>query len=448
MTFRQSRLACLAVALPGLLAIAMFTGDSRVASAWLALAGLSWWLACSHARSSSIPARWIWGIALAMRLSALSVGPRFSDDIQRYVWEGEVVLAGHSPYASAPDAAELAPVRERFPLLAAQVNHPEVPASYPPLVQACGVLAALVDRLVPGSAGQAGLGVLRLGFVAADLVLLALILSAARRGRLRPEAGIVWGWCPLVCLEFAGSGHLDSLGILWLALALLAIDGTSLRGSVWTGLGIATKFLPALLLPWIWRAGTGWRRWARPVLALFIGLIGFLPFASLEGGESGITAGVQQYAERWEASSLCYRFVEPIVREHLVAPDAPHERARHLARVLLGCVWLSFALWTVVRVADPWRGCGRLIGAFLVLSPTLHPWYLLWMLPFLARRACAGWSWMIALGGLWYWPLDGWKQAGTWHEPAWLWWTIVPAFASLCAWDYLQGPGRSQRETL
>ena len=439
-----ARLVALGAALLGAFSAALFTGDSKIASVWLAAAGLLWWATCVRAGTLEVSRRWLWGIALGMRLLAFATGPRFSDDIYRYLWEGEVILEGRSPYSLAPDSPRLAELRARLPGLQSRVNHPEVPAAYPPLVQACGTIAALADRAAPSASNRVGLLGLRLLFLGADLLLLGLLVRAAGCGLLRPEAGIVWGWCPLVCLEFAGSGHLDSLGILWLTLALLVVDERSLRAALFTGLGIATKFLPVVLLPWLWRTGAGRKAWARPLLALAVGVAGFVPFALLAERGAGLDAGLQVYGERWEASSMLYRFVEPFVREHLVAADAPFESARHLARVLAGLAWCAFAGWTILRVTDPWRGCGRLVGAFLVLSPTLHPWYLLWMLPFLARSSSGGWSWMIAVAGLMYWPLDGWVREHAWIEPSWLWWTTVPVFASLCAWELLE-PWRGAR---
>jgi len=37
-----------------------------------------------------------------------------------------------------------------------------------------------------------------------------------------------------------------------------------------------------------------------------------------------------------------------------------------------------------IRSPDPVRAAGASLGAFLLASPVLHPWYLLWVLPFAA----------------------------------------------------------------
>ena len=71
-----------------------------------------------------------------------------------------------------------------------------------------------------------------------------------------------------------------------------------------------------------------------------------------------------------------------------------------------------------------------MIGAFVVLSPTLHPWYVTWVLPFVALRPRAAWLWLAAAVPLSYWPVAEWTAGGDWHEPSWIWPVIaVPFFA-------------------
>ncbi len=388
-------------------------------------------MGCVRAFATSRPGPGLlWAVALLLRLAALIHGSGFSDDVQRYAWEGEVVLDGKSPYAFAPAAPELAALRERYPDLAARVSHADVPAVYPPLAQACGIATAALVHSTGATPGPASVWILRVIFLAADLGVLLVLLRAGKSGRVSPTAPLLWGWCPLVCLEFAGSGHLDSLGILFLLLALLAADSARRVGAVWIGLGAAVKFLPLCVLPWIGRGLAPGRRLLLAGGALALLALSFAPFLLLEGGTRGFAAGLHEYGERWASASLVYRWVEPWVREHFGAGQR-FEDTRHLARVIVACAWLVLAAWAVWSRRDAWSGAGALLGAFLVLSPTLHPWYTLWMLPFLARQPSLAWSWLAAGAALFYWPLGGWQAQGRWVEPGWIWWTVAPAFAAL-----------------
>ncbi len=425
----SARIAGLGLLVAGFLC-ALFTSDSHVAAVSLALSGLGW-MACTRAYATRGPSpRLLWAVALGLRLAAFVHGPQFSDDVQRYAWEGEVVLDGKSPYAFAPAAPELAELRARAPELAARVNHPDVPAVYPPLAQACGIATAVLVHASGATPGPASVTILRVIFLAADLGLLLVLLRATSSGGFPAVAPLVWAWCPLVSLEFAGSGHQDSLGILFLVLALLAAESGRAVGSVWSGLGAAVKFLPLSVLPWIGKGLAPGRRLLLGAAALAVLALSYSPFLLLEGRERGFGSGLHEYGERWESASLVYRWVEPWVRRHSEG-GVRFEDTRHLARVIVGCAWLAIAGWAVWRRRDAWSGAGALLGALLVLGPTLHPWYLLWMLPFLAQRPSLAWSWLVAGVALFYWPLGSWKAHGQWIEPDWIWWAVAPAFAAL-----------------
>jgi hypothetical protein len=422
---------------------ALSSSDSRVAAVLLTLSGLGW-IACCRAHAARAPQHAaLWTVALVLRLAAFASGAGFSDDVQRYAWEGEVVLDGKSPYAFGPDAPELADLRARLPELASRVNHQDVPAVYPPLAQACGIATAALVHASGATPGSASIWILRGIYLAADLGVLLVLLRARRSGRLSPAAPVIWGWCPLVCLEFAGSGHLDSLGILFLLLALLAAELGQGIASVWCGLGAAVKFLPLCVLPWIGRGLAPGRRILLAAVALALLVLLYLPFLLLAGRERGLGSGLHEYGERWEAASLVYRWVEPWVREHF-GEGARWEETRHLARILVGLAWLALSAFAVLRRRDAWSGAGAVLGALLVLGPTLHPWYVLWMLPFLAQRPSLAWSWLVASVALFYWPLGGWKTSQEWIEPVWIWWVVAPTFAALWIGERLAGRWREE----
>ena len=74
------------------------------------------------------------------------------------------------------------------------------------------------------------------------------------------------------------------------------------------------------------------------------------------------------------------------------------------------------------------RSIPMLLFAFLVIGPTLHPWYALWLLPWLGGRPHPGhWSFVGAMGGAYavWWSV---AQTGEWVLPlgtAEVLWTIV-----------------------
>ena len=79
------------------------------------------------------------------------------------------------------------------------------------------------------------------------------------------------------------------------------------------------------------------------------------------------------------------------------------------------------------------------IGAGLLLSPTIHPWYILWVLPFACLYLNRGWLLFSGTVFLAYAGRDAYLATGVWPEPAWLIWGIHGPPLALLAWDGWRG---------
>lgn len=377
--------------------------------------------------------------ALALRLPFLAVDSGLSDDVHRYIWEGALVAAGIDPYLEPPAAAALEPFRVRWDATFRRVNHPDVRAAYPGLAQA--VNAGLVAAAGGAERPQRARFCLRLFYATCDLLVcvpLGLLLWRARRPRLLLVA---WAWNPWVAFEFAGAAHLDSLAILCTLLALACFPQRVRASAVQHALGLAllaagaaTKVLPIALVPF------ALRRTRRPFLgALFCGVcvvLVCLPFALLTG-HAPSPGGMRAYAFRWESFSLLHRWIEPLLARRFAFDEAWSD-PRRLARALELTVWLGLGLWAWWRRLELTRVAALLIGAFLVLTPTLHPWYLSWIVPFLALRPALAWSALVACAPLLYWPVQGWRAQHVWEEPAWLFPVLGGLFWALLLCDGLR----------
>lgn len=420
-------------------------------------AGIGWWWSLHRARAGGVSLRWVVAGAVLLRLVGLAADLRTSDDAARVVWEGRVVLDGSSPYAHPPDARELESLARAAPRLHAAVGHRDVPASYPPLVQGVGVLAAELtgERDDP----DAGVRAVRALFAIADLLALVPLVALLRRRGLPDGLALAWGWCPLAVFEIAGAGHLEALALAPL-LGALAVSERSrsrageLGAAALFALAILAKLLPIVLLPWFARdarapAGSPSalvrRALVRVALVLTFVALGFAPFlppfSGLRGAERGVLAGLGEYALRWDGLNLAHRFVEgacALVFDRDLAWSDP----RRLARGLLALVWLAWAWCTWRRERDPARAALDLFGAWLVVTPILHPWYALWCVPWLAFRRSSAFAFLTAAAPLAFAPVVAWQREGRWVEPAWLWPVLVVPFALLLARDRARAHAR------
>jgi len=400
----------------------------------------------------------IWGVAVAGRLILLPLTPHFSDDIYRYLWDGWIHLQGIDPFLHPPAAAALEPLRTVWHGL---VNHPEVPTIYPPGAQAAFLLLAAVGPSVVLFKGA---------WVAADLALGWLLARAGAGGvgrtgepgtgdrppgaegrPVRPAgalAALLWLWSPLVLVEVSWSGHLDPLALLPTVGALLLLRRERAReagrargpdraadpeGSRETpgrrdlrpdlaggllGLGGAIKFAPLVALPALWRRRSG----RAALVGMAVTALFYLPHLDAGGRVFG---GLTTYAERWRFNAGAFELLSALLDPAV---------ARLVGAAVVGGLALRAALgrWSVERTL--WW-C---VGAALLLSPTLHPWYALWILPLAALRhevapdAARAWILWTGLLFLAYAGLDAYRATGVWPHPASLSWLIhLPLLALL-----------------
>lgn len=359
----------------------------------------------------------ILGFALFFRLLLLVTPPALSSDIFRYVWDARVQASGGSPYLTPPAAFATDEVKQE-PLYQQQ-NRPFAQTIYPPLAQ-------LAFRAVRGVAGE-NVTAMKALMVMGDLCSVALLVWLLRSMGLPRSRVILYAWHPLAVFEAAGSGHVDALVVPLVLLALLAwVQSRDRVAGVALGAAALVKIYPVLLLP----AFIGHRRWQVPIACAATIALGYLPFFPQAG------LGVLGHLPRF--------LVDPgEVFNPSMMGLALWVGSYVSGSAIFGVAWIGrIALLAVLivllrnEVHQPAEVLGRLwvIGtAMTLLTLTLHPWYLLWLLPFLAIQPRAAWIYLsgaialsylfylvqtparVAIGAMEYLPfllLLGWEQGG------------------------------------
>jgi hypothetical protein len=309
-------------------------------------------------------ALWILAVALATHAVWLSEPPRLSDDVYRYAFEGKLLRSGYSPYDHAPLDDAVAHLRDEK--IWPHIGHKELSSVYPPL----SLVAFAVADIWGGVDGQ------RLLFGGASLLTVLLLMIALRQSGQPISRAAAYGWAPLPAIEFAGSGHHDSLGILLLIAAVgWTAAGRQGRGAVSWALATGVKVLPAISLPAFWRH---WG-WGQRHLALIAATAVTLPLVLLSRADH---SGLWAYAQRWRHNDLAFTYLLNLF------PDGDTARLVSLAAV--GVVALGLGLARLPLAAAV---LGSLLAA-LFFSPTLHPWYAGWALALSPLVPSAG-AWLL-----------------------------------------------------
>ncbi|NIM20193.1 MAG: glycosyltransferase [Candidatus Latescibacteria bacterium] len=327
-------------------------------------------------RASRRLVAWIFIIAVITRMAMAASPPSLSSDAYRYLWEGRIILEGFNPFAHAPDSPELEYMRdENYD----GINHKHLETIYPPLAQ--GVFAL-------GAAARPDLMTQKIIFIAFDLAVLVviLLLLTARGG----NAGLcaIYGWSPLAAFEFAHSGHLDSIAIFFMMLGILYIERSKrLGGAVSLALSFLSKYATAMLMPFFL---------VRKRLAAYVGVfilvvvLGYLPCV---GASAKLFSSLHIYASQWEFNSVPYGML------HALGGDP-----QWIRRALIGLL-IVFAFSQGFRQKEFLRFAYLVVGCSLLLTPTVYPWYVCWILPFLCFYPNRAWLLFtgLVIGSYWAW---------------------------------------------
>ena len=355
------------------------------------------------------------------RLTLLPTTPSLSDDIYRYLWDGQVQLAGINPYSFAPSSEALFTLRDdQFSL----INHKNIPTVYPPLAQMLFYLVAVINRSVLA---------MKIALLCCECVLAFALIYLLRITHLDTRRVVWYLWNPLAVLEIAGNGHIDVLGIMLTMVMMAAmLAGRRCIAALMLAGAILSKLIPLLAAPLLWREfGHGrhknWRSWTKledrlPWMLLPTGIgAGYLLYA--DAGRA-MFDGLLTYLAKWRFNDSIFS----LVREGILLIQLEEGFADIAARTFCAMALITVCVASLVRITDPIKVGFFMIASFTLLSPTLHPWYLLWILPFLPFHPNPAWISLSGLILLAYKVLERYRLEGIWEEQGWIKWAEYAPF--------------------
>ena len=323
-----------------------------------------------------VAGRLVYWVALGifLRVALVFAFPRLSDDVYRFIWDGNLVVAGQNPVASTPAAilqsgnAPAGNTEELYGLL----NSGEYHSIYPPVSQivfATGAWVGAGDWFLSSTVMKVFLLLAELG----SLWLLAKILAGFG---LPPSRLLLYWLNPLVIVEVMGNLHFEGVMVCFLLWSLYLLTRSRyLAAGGAMAVSIAAKLLPLMLLPFLLG-----RLWRTPFWKFFLSLGGmllllFLPLLLGSGFLDGFGGSLDLYFRKFEFNASLYY----LLRTYGFYELGWNQIARFgplLARIAGGAI-------LIVALADrtsDWRSLpGLWLSAFviyLLCATTVHPWYL------------------------------------------------------------------------
>ncbi|MDE1889036.1 MAG: hypothetical protein KGI30_02090 [Planctomycetota bacterium] len=316
--------------------------------------------------------------SLIFRLTLLPATP--SNDIFRYLWEGKLQLNWVNPYSSPPASLNMEHLRDNF---FSGISHKHLTTIYPPLMLMVFALADFISHSFVS---------IKSAFLLFDILSIFVLIKYLKVMRKEPANVLIYAWSPLVLVSFAARGHCDSLQIFFVMLALYLYSiQNKLTSIVSIGLAVMSKFASIIIVPFLILSNKS--KYLTVLVAVVVLL--YLPYISAGKGLflTLFHFGTQyHYNDSVHFLILCLSLGSPFI-------------SKILTSVIFGAVLLylckkyldkEYFKTRLHRDDNILRFAFWAVATLLILAPTVHPWYLTWIVPFLCFYH--NWAWLVLTG--------------------------------------------------
>lgn len=314
-------------------------------------------------------------LALILRALLLFTHPALSDDIYRFLWDGGLWHLGINPLDMTPSQLVESGVEipvfmsELYPLLNSRDYH----TIYPPLNQLFFYISAAF---------------MEYGLETAVLVFKLLLLTfecfaiwffVKLSQLLAFKRSFIWLYLlnPLVIIEVMGNCHFEGVMVSMLLLTILQLHylKTSTAGLT-TAMAVNAKLLPLMFVPAIAQFLRKHKK-ERPYLCVLIPavIVSFVPLF-MDSHPLHFFASIDLYFQKFEFNASIYY----LTRELLLWITGYNQIA------IIGPALAVIATGVIIRLASNadkvdmmglTQICFLSIVTYLLLSTTIHPWYLI-----------------------------------------------------------------------
>lgn len=320
----------------------------------------------------------IWNGVL-LRIGTAFLMPTLSDDIYRFIWDGQLIVHGNNPMLSTPDIflATIKPESDYYTKLHGLINHPQFYTCYPPLMQAVFAFAAFFA----GKSTFTAIILIKLIVAISDCLAILYLVKILKKLQLSPSLVILYALNPLVIIEGAGNAHFEVMQVALMCVSFyyLLLYKNTLAALFW-GCAIITKLLPLLLLPIIVRTLGFKKGIAFSAISILIALISFLPFVSV-ASINAFSKSLNLYFQNFEFNASVYYIAREIgwwVKGYnyisFIGPFLMVVFLSIYAVVFFAKRKLSFSQFTLYALI--------ILSLYYFFATTVHPWYIINLLPF------------------------------------------------------------------
>ena len=359
----------------------------------------------------TFPGDWSTGVQLILILSVAILCRIFffefpaSYDVNRYIWEGYIFNQGINPYLQPPGDPALQPL---ITSIWHDINHKDASACYPPMII---LLFSFLSKI-----SQSPL-FFKMVLVFFDIALIPILALLLKLRNIQFKNLMIYALNPLILVFIAGEGHLDSIQIFFIIIALLMFgykkDGW---GFFTLGCAVMSKYYAVILFPFFVN-GDNWKK----SLILFVPFTAYLPF--LDSGYD-LFSSLMNFG-----TAMHYNDSLTAVLRFLFSSEATSISIT----ILFLCLVVVFLV-----VHDTAKGSYLAMASLLIFLPTLHPWYLVALTPFLVIFPSRAWLYLHFAMVLTFPVLAVEYATGIFQERHAMKWLVYLPFFTLLLFDFLK----------
>ncbi len=306
-------------------------------------------------------------LAVLLRFILCFSFPNLSDDVYRFIWDGQLIHEQINPYTVLPSQLPTQTIsnqKQLFELL----NSPNYYTVYPPLSQ----LVFYISTFVKGNLFLSAL-IMKLFLLACEIGSLLSMKKLLEHLNLSKNRIFIYALNPLIIIELIGNLHFEAMSVFFLLLTLLLVNHRSLgKSAMALSLGVSAKLLPLMFTPFIFKYfGKSYK------FLIFLSLFLLLAFSPIWWGFQFLNFGqsLDLYFGKFEFNGSIY-YVLRYLGQLLSGYNLIRFIGPAMALFLLGIMLKFYLKQKESNLLQLIHLCFFSICAYYFLSTTIHPWYL------------------------------------------------------------------------
>ncbi|MEM7162626.1 MAG: hypothetical protein AAF487_09340, partial [Bacteroidota bacterium] len=307
------------------------------------------------------------------RLILFGSMPNLSDDLYRFIWDGELIYNEINPYAHTPN--ESLHFLDK-PELYKNLNSKNYYSVYPPMMQASFLMSTYW-----GDDIFVNVFFFRLLLLISEIGILLLLVRILRIIKSNETWVAIYAFNPLIILEVIGNLHFESMMICFFLFGFYLLIKSDLNrasimlAALFFAFGICTKLTLALVLPVLLFRVPFKKFIELGGYTLVFSFLLFLPFMSNQLIQN-ISSSLDLYFRSFEFNASIFYLVNG-----LSSLNQGWDTVQYVGPIVSFLGLLLILYFSVFREKKNWiaffEKAQIAYFIYLVFSTTVHPWYLI-----------------------------------------------------------------------